>query len=159
MQVPPLPTHFLPVTVPFICHPQQISGDLTVTGKVIATEAVEVAAGGKLTLLDGEKYVFSSDLKVHGDLVVEKSEASYEGTAFDVSGETFEVSGNFSAEETGAVSASIYSFTPSSFKSSGDISLSLSKAKKGEVTFSPYSNAGTFSLSNAILNGGSVSGL
>ncbi|CAH1833112.1 AKH_1a_G0024900.mRNA.1.CDS.1 [Saccharomyces cerevisiae] len=136
-----------------------ISGDLTVTGKVIATEAVEVAAGGKLTLLDGEKYVFSSDLKVHGDLVVEKSEASYEGTAFDVSGETFEVSGNFSAEETGAVSASIYSFTPSSFKSSGDISLSLSKAKKGEVTFSPYSNAGTFSLSNAILNGGSVSGL
>ncbi|CAI4385746.1 ADM_collapsed_G0026280.mRNA.1.CDS.1 [Saccharomyces cerevisiae] len=80
-------------------------------------------------------------------------------TAFDVSGETFEVSGNFSAEETGAVSASIYSFTPSSFKSSGDISLSLSKAKKGEVTFSPYSNAGTFSLSNAILNGGSVSGL
>ncbi|GMC34998.1 unnamed protein product [Saccharomyces cerevisiae] len=118
-----------------------ISGDLTVTGKVIATEAVEVAAGGKLTLLDGEKYVFSSDLKVHGDLVVEKSEASYEGTAFDVSGETFEVSGNFSAEETGAVSASIYSFTPSSFKSSGDISLSLSKAKKGEVTFSPYSNA------------------
>ncbi|CAI4843465.1 ADS_G0000860.mRNA.1.CDS.1 [Saccharomyces cerevisiae] len=112
-----------------------ISGDLTVTGKVIATEAVEVAAGGKLTLLDGEKYVFSSDLKVHGDLVVEKSEASYEGTAFDVSGETFEVSGNFSAEETGAVSASIYSFTPSSFKSSGDISLSLSKAKKGEVTF------------------------
>ncbi|CAI4833140.1 ADS_G0000050.mRNA.1.CDS.1 [Saccharomyces cerevisiae] len=134
-----------------------ISGDLTVTGKVIATEAVEVAAGGKLTLLDGEKYVFSSDLKVHGDLVVEKSEASYEGTAFDVSGETFEVSGNFSAEETGAVSASIYSFTPSSFKSSGDISLSLSKAKKGEVTFSPYSNAGTFSLSNAILNGGSVS--
>ncbi|CAI4236787.1 ADI_G0000170.mRNA.1.CDS.1 [Saccharomyces cerevisiae] len=51
-----------------------ISGDLTVTGKVIATEAVEVAAGGKLTLLDGEKYVFSSDLKVHGDLVVEKSE-------------------------------------------------------------------------------------
>ncbi|QID79281.1 hypothetical protein GRS66_001533 [Saccharomyces pastorianus] len=126
-----------------------ISGDLTVTGKVIATEAVEVAAGGKLTLLDGEKYVFSSDLKVHGDLVVEKSEASYEGTAFDVSGETFEVSGNFSAEETGAVSASIYSFTPSSFKSSGDISLSLSKAKKGEVTFS---------LSNAILNGGSVSG-
>ncbi|CAI4523683.1 CNB_1a_G0025420.mRNA.1.CDS.1 [Saccharomyces cerevisiae] len=120
--------------------------------------AVEVAAGGKLTLLDGEKYVFSSDLKVHGDLVVEKSEASYEGTAFDVSGETFEVSGNFSAEETGAVSASIYSFTPSSFKSSGDISLSLSKAKKGEVTFSPYSNAGTFSLSNAILNGGSVSG-
>ncbi|CAI4443465.1 AGA_1a_G0016480.mRNA.1.CDS.1 [Saccharomyces cerevisiae] len=125
--------------------------------KVIATEAVEVAAGGKLTLLDGEKYVFSSDLKVHGDLVVEKSEASYEGTAFDVSGETFEVSGNFSAEETGAVSASIYSFTPSSFKSSGDISLSLSKAKKGEVTFSPYSNAGTFSLSNAILNGGSVS--
>ncbi|CAI4731379.1 AHG_G0047530.mRNA.1.CDS.1 [Saccharomyces cerevisiae] len=31
-----------------------ISGDLTVTGKVIATEAVEVAAGGKLTLLDGE---------------------------------------------------------------------------------------------------------
>ncbi|CAI7492005.1 CPS_collapsed_G0059860.mRNA.1.CDS.1 [Saccharomyces cerevisiae] len=136
-----------------------ISGDLTVTGKVIATEAVEVAAGGKLTLLDGEKYVFSSDLKVHGDLVVEKSEASYEGTAFDVSGETFEVSGNFSAEETGAVSASIYPFTPSSFKSSGDISLSLSKAKKGEVTFSPYSNAGTFSLSNAILNGGSVSGL
>ncbi|CAI4485245.1 AVB_G0025900.mRNA.1.CDS.1 [Saccharomyces cerevisiae] len=112
-----------------------ISGDLTVTGKVIATEAVEVAAGGKLTLLDGEKYVFSSDLKVHGDLVVEKSEASYEGTAFDVSGETFEVSGNFSAEETGAVSASIYSFTPSSFKSSGDISLSLSKAKKGEVPF------------------------
>ncbi|CAI4233842.1 AGA_1a_G0000040.mRNA.1.CDS.1 [Saccharomyces cerevisiae] len=94
-----------------------ISGDLTVTGKVIATEAVEVAAGGKLTLLDGEKYVFSSDLKVHGDLVVEN------------------------AEETGAVSASIYSFTPSSFKSSGDISLSLSKAKKGEVTFSPYSNA------------------
>ncbi|CAI5030113.1 CPS_HP_G0104910.mRNA.1.CDS.1 [Saccharomyces cerevisiae] len=136
-----------------------ISGDLRVTGKVIATEPVEVAAGGKLTLLDGEKYVFSSDLKVHGDLVVEKSEASYEGTAFDVSGETFEVSGNFSAEETGAVSASIYSFTPSSFKSSGDISLSLSKAKKGEVTFSPYSNAGTFSLSNAILNGGSVSGL
>nr|CAI6385205.1 BPK_HP1_G0000960.mRNA.1.CDS.1 [Saccharomyces cerevisiae] len=109
-----------------------ISGDLTVTGKVIATEAVEVAAGGKLTLLDGEKYVFSSDLKVHGDLVVEKSEASYEGTAFDVSGETFEVSGNFSAEETGAVSASIYSFTPSSFKSSGDISLSLSKAKKDD---------------------------
>nr|CAI6469449.1 AIF_HP1_G0013640.mRNA.1.CDS.1 [Saccharomyces cerevisiae] len=136
-----------------------ISGDLTVTGKVIATEAVEVAAGGKLTLLDGEKYVFSSDLKVHGDLVVEKSEASYEGTAFDVSGETFEVSGNFSAEETGAVSASIYSFTPSSFKSSGDISLSLSKAKKGEVTFSPYSNSGAFSSSNAILNGGSVSGL
>ncbi|QHS71458.1 uncharacterized protein SPAR_A00820 [Saccharomyces paradoxus] len=136
-----------------------ISGDLTVTGKVIATEAVEVASGGKLTLLDGEKYVFSSDLKVHGDLIVEKSETSYEGTAFDVSGETFEVSGNFSAEETGAVSASIYSFTPSSFKSSGDISLSLSKAKKGEVTFSPYSNAGTFSLSNAILNGGSVSGL
>lgn len=128
-----------------------ISGDLTVTGKVIATEAVEVAAGGKLTLLDGEKYVFSSDLKVHGDLVVEKSEASYEGTAFDVSGETFEVSGNFSAEETGAVSASIYSFTPSSFKSSGDISLSLSKAKKGEVTFSPYSNAGTFSLSTVVL--------
>ncbi|CAI4441766.1 AIE_G0016700.mRNA.1.CDS.1 [Saccharomyces cerevisiae] len=109
-----------------------ISGDLTVTGKVIATEAVEVAAGGKLTLLDGEKYVFSSDLKVHGDLVVEKSEASYEGTAFDVSGETFEVSGNFSAEETGAVSASIYSFTPSSFKSSGDISFEFVKGQEGD---------------------------
>ncbi|PTN13877.1 Css1p [Saccharomyces cerevisiae] len=133
-----------------------ISGDLTVTGKVIATEAVEVAAGGKLTLLDGEKYVFSSDLKVHGDLVVEKSEASYEGTAFDVSGETFEVSGNFSAEETGAVSASIYSFTPSSFKSSGDISLSLSKAKKGEVTFSPYSNAGSVNNGEINLDNGST---
>ncbi|CAI4430256.1 ADM_collapsed_G0016610.mRNA.1.CDS.1 [Saccharomyces cerevisiae] len=106
--------------------------------------AVEVAAGGKLTLLDGEKYVFSSDLKVHGDLVVESLKQAPKGTA---------------AEETGAVSASIYSFTPRSFKSSGAISLSLSKAKKGEVTFSPYSNAGTFSLSNAILNGGSVSGL
>ncbi|EHN02006.1 YIL169C-like protein [Saccharomyces cerevisiae x Saccharomyces kudriavzevii VIN7] len=136
-----------------------ISGDLTVTGKVIATEAVEIATGGKLTLLDGEKYVFSSDLKVHGDLIVGKSEASYEGTSFDVSGETFEVSGNFSAEESAAVSASIYSFTPGSFESSGDISLSLSKAKKGEVTFSPYANSGAFSLSNAILNGGSVSSL
>ena len=136
-----------------------ISGDLTVTGKVIATEAVEVAAGGKLTLLDGEKYSFTSDLKVDGELIVAKSEATYEGTAFDVSGATFEVSGNFSAEESAAASASIYSFTPGSFDSTGDISLSLPKAKKGEVTFSPYSNAGVFSLSNAILNGGSVSGL
>ncbi|CAI4241655.1 CPA_1a_G0000880.mRNA.1.CDS.1 [Saccharomyces cerevisiae] len=85
-----------------------ISGDLTVTGKVIATEAVEVASGGKLTLLDGEKYVFSSDLKVHGDLIVKKSEANYEGTAFDVSGESFEVSGNFRAEETGAETKTSY---------------------------------------------------
>ena len=136
-----------------------ISGDLTVTGKVVATEAVEVAAGGKLTLLDGEKYMFSSDLKVHGDLIVEKSKTTYEGTTFDVSGETFEVFGNFNVEESGATSASVYSFTPSSFESSGDISLSLSKTKKGEVTFSPYSNTGAFSFSNAILNGGSVSGL
>ncbi|CAI4054373.1 hypothetical protein N7582_000082 [Saccharomyces uvarum] len=136
-----------------------ISGDLTVTGKVIATEAVEVAAGGKLTLLDGEKYSFTSDLKVDGDLIVAKSEATYEGTAFDVSGATFEVAGNFHAEESAATSASVYSFTPGSFDSTGNISLSLSKAKKGEVTFSPYSNAGAFSFSNAILNGGSVSGL
>ncbi|CAI4044231.1 hypothetical protein SUVZ_01G0820 [Saccharomyces uvarum] len=136
-----------------------ISGDLTVTGKVIATEAVEVAAGGKLTLLDGEKYSFTSDLKVDGDLIVAKSEATYEGTAFDVSGATFEVSGNFHAEESAATSASVYSFTPGSFDNTGDISLSLSKTKKGEVTFSPYSNAGAFSFSNAILNGGSVSGL
>ncbi|QID83230.1 hypothetical protein GRS66_005680 [Saccharomyces pastorianus] len=107
-----------------------ISGDLTVTGKVIATEAVEVAAGGKLTLLDGEKYSFTSDLKVDGELIVAKSEATYEGTAFDVSGATFEVSGNFSAEESAATSASIYSFTPGSFDSTGDISLSLSKAKR-----------------------------
>ena len=69
------------------------------------------------------------------------------------------MTGNFNAEESAATSASIYSFTPSSFDNSGDISLSLSKSKKGEVTFSPYSNSGAFSFSNAILNGGSVSGL
>ncbi|MCQ5086617.1 hypothetical protein NE685_12730, partial [Cutibacterium acnes] len=70
-----------------------ISGDLTLTGSVIATEAVEIAAGGKLTLLDGEKYVFSSDLKVHGDLVVKKSKETYPGTEFDISGENFDVTG------------------------------------------------------------------
>ena len=37
--------------------------------------------------------------------------------------------------------------------------MSLSESTKGEVTFSPYSNSGAFSFSNAILNGGSVSGL
>ncbi|CAI4510413.1 AIF_collapsed_G0022740.mRNA.1.CDS.1 [Saccharomyces cerevisiae] len=125
-----------------------ISGDLTVTGKVIATEAVEVAAGGKLTLLDGEKYVFSSDLKVHGDLVVEKSEASYEGTAFDVSGETFEVSGNFSAEETGAVSASIYSFTPSSDDDEGSVNNGEINLDNGStyVIVEPVSGNGTINI-------------
>ncbi|CAI4064285.1 Css1p SKDI_09G0050 [Saccharomyces kudriavzevii IFO 1802] len=136
-----------------------IAGDLTLTGSVIATEAVEIAAGGKLVLLDGDKYVFSADLIVNGDLAVEKSKPTYPGTSFDVSGGNFEVSGNFDAEEPAATSASIYSFTPGSFVSSGVISLNLSEAKKGEVTFSPYSNSGRFSLSNAILNGGSVSGL
>ncbi|CAI4064275.1 hypothetical protein SKDZ_09G0060 [Saccharomyces kudriavzevii ZP591] len=136
-----------------------IAGDLTLTGSVIATEAVEIAAGGKLILLDGDKYVFSADLIVNGDLTVEKSKPTYPGTSFDVSGGNFEVSGNFDAEEPAATSASIYSFTPGSFVSSGDITLSLSETKKGEVTFSPYYNSGRFSLSNAILNGGSVSGL
>ncbi|CAI4233720.1 AMP_1a_G0000120.mRNA.1.CDS.1 [Saccharomyces cerevisiae] len=108
-----------------------ISGDLTVTGKVIRNRGrAEVAAGGKLTLLDGEN-------TLHGDLVVESLKQATKATRvrrFWV--RLLKVSGNFSAEETGAVSASIYSFTPSSFKSSGDISLkSLSKAKKGEVTF------------------------
>ncbi|MCQ5114763.1 hypothetical protein NE601_17265, partial [Erysipelatoclostridium ramosum] len=42
---------------------------------------------------------------------------------------------------------------------SGGISLSLSASPKGEVTFSPYSNSGTFTLSNSNINGGSVSGL
>ncbi|CAI7239910.1 CPS_collapsed_G0026510.mRNA.1.CDS.1 [Saccharomyces cerevisiae] len=113
----------------------------------------------KLTLLDGDKYVFSADFKIHGGVFVEKSKATYPGTEFDISGENFDVTGNFNAEESAATSASIYSFTPSSFDNSGDISLSLSKSKKGEVTFSPYSNSGAFSFSNAILNGGSVSGL
>ncbi|CAI4381641.1 AIG_G0025750.mRNA.1.CDS.1 [Saccharomyces cerevisiae] len=144
-------TIYLPTTT--------ISGDLTLTGKVIATEGVVVAAGAKLTLLDGDKYSFSADLKVYGDLLVKKSKETYPGTEFDISGENFDVTGNFNAEESAATSASIYSFTPSSFDNSGDISLSLSKSKKGEVTFSPYSNSGAFSFSNAILNGGSVSGL
>ncbi|KAJ1545576.1 uncharacterized protein FZC25_8709g1179, partial [Saccharomyces cerevisiae] len=144
-------TIYLPTTT--------ISGDLTLTGKVIATEGVVVAAGAKLTLLDGDKYSFSADLKVYGDLLVKKSKETYPGTEFDISGENFDVTGNFNAEESAATSASIYSFTPSSFDNSGDISLSLSKSKKGEVTFSPYSNSGAFSSSNAILNGGSVSGL
>ncbi|CAI4876324.1 BPG_G0026100.mRNA.1.CDS.1 [Saccharomyces cerevisiae] len=144
-------TIYLPTTT--------ISGDLTLTGKVIATEGVVVAAGAKLTLLDGDKYSFSADLKVYGDLLVKKSKETYPGTEFDISGENFDVTGNFSAEESAATSASIYSFTPSSFDNSGDISLSLSKSKKGEVTFSPYSNSGAFSFSNAILNRGSVSGL
>ena len=136
-----------------------ISGDLTLTGSVIATEAVEIAAGGKLTLLDGDKYVFSADLIVHGDLSVEKSKPTYPGTEFDITGENFDVSGTFNAEEPAASSASAYSFTPGSFDNSGDISLSLSESTKGQVTFSPYSNSGAFSFSNAILNGGSVSGL
>ncbi|CAI4978446.1 CGH_1_HP_G0060540.mRNA.1.CDS.1 [Saccharomyces cerevisiae] len=144
-------TIYLPTTT--------ISGDLTLTGKVIATEGVVVAAGAKLTLLDGDKYSFSADLKVYGDLLVKKSKETYPGTEFDISGENFDVTGNFNAEESAATSASIYSFTPSSFDNSGDISLSLSKSKKGEVTFSPYSNSGAFSFSNTILNGGSVSGL
>ncbi|ONH71647.1 Haze protective factor 1 [Saccharomyces cerevisiae] len=136
-----------------------ISGDLTLTGSVIATEAVEIAAGGKLTLLDGDKYVFSADLIVHGDLSVEKSKPTYPGTELDITGENFDVSGTFNAEEPAASSASTYSFTPGSFDNSGDISLSLSESTKGQVTFSPYSNSGAFSFSNAILNGGSVSGL
>ncbi|QID83154.1 hypothetical protein GRS66_005602 [Saccharomyces pastorianus] len=109
-----------------------ISGDLTVTGKVIATEAVEVAAGGKLTLLDGEKYSFTSDLKVDGELIVAKSEATYEGTALtsQVQLSKFLVT---SVPKNLLLLASIYSFTlalsiaPVTF---------LSKAK-GEVT-SPY---------------------
>ncbi|CAI4928308.1 BTE_HP_G0227000.mRNA.1.CDS.1 [Saccharomyces cerevisiae] len=136
-----------------------ISGDITLTGSVIATEAVEVAAGGKLTLLDGDKYVFSADFIIHGGVFVEKSKPTYPGTEFDISGENFDVSGTFNAEEPAASSASAYSFTPGSFDNSGDISLSLSESTKGEVTFSPYSNSGAFSFSNAILNGGSVSGL
>ncbi|CAI4785747.1 AFI_G0049500.mRNA.1.CDS.1 [Saccharomyces cerevisiae] len=136
-----------------------ISGDLTLTGSVIATEAVEIAAGGKLTLLDGDKYVFSADLIVHGDLSVEKSKPTYPGTEFDITGENFDVSGTFNAEEPAASSASTYSFTPGSFINSGGISLSLSASPKGEVTFSPYSNSGTFTLSNSNINGGSVSGL
>ena len=136
-----------------------ISGDITLTGDVFATDAVEIAAGGKLTLLDGDKYGFSGDLRVYGGLFVAKSKASYLGSAFDISGPLFEVSGEFDAQEPAATSASIYSFTPGSFENSGDISLSLSEAKKGEVTFSPYSNTGAFSFSNAILNGGTVSGL
>ncbi|CAI4764493.1 BAP_1a_G0047630.mRNA.1.CDS.1 [Saccharomyces cerevisiae] len=134
-------------------------GDITLTGSVIATEAVEVAAGGKLTLLDGDKYVFSADFIIHGGVFVEKSKPTYPGTEFDISGETFDVSGTFNAEEPAASSASAYSFTPGSFDNSGDISLSLSESTKGQVTFSPYSNSGAFSFSNAILNGGSVSGL
>lgn len=136
-----------------------ISGDLTVTGNVIATEAVEIAKGGKLTLVDGVKYGFSAALTIHGDLFVTKTEPTYEGSLFDISGETFEVSGSFNAQETAAESASIYSFTPGLFENSGNISLNLSKLKKGEVTFSPFSNSGAFSFSNTILNGGSVSGL
>ena len=136
-----------------------ISGDITLTGSVIATEAVEVAAGGKLTLLDGDKYVFSADFIIHGGVFVEKSKPTYPGTEFDISGENFDVSGTFNAEEPAASSASAYSFTPGSFDNSGDISLSLSESTKGQVTFSPYSNSGAFSFSNAILNGGSVSGL
>ena len=136
-----------------------ISGDITLTGSVIATEAVEVAAGGKLTLLDGDKYVFSADFIIHGGVFVEKSKPTYPGTEFDISGENFDVSGTFNAEEPAASSASAYSFTPGSFDKSGDISLSLSESTKGQVTFSPYSNSCAFSFSNAILNGGSVSGL
>ncbi|CAI4775824.1 ALI_collapsed_G0049130.mRNA.1.CDS.1 [Saccharomyces cerevisiae] len=139
--------------------PQKCPGDITLTGSVIATEAVEVAAGGKLTLLDGDKYVFSADFIIHGGVFVEKSKPTYPGTEFDISGENFDVSGTFNAEEPAASSASAYSFTPGSFDNSGDISLSLSESTKGEVTFSPYSNSGASSFSNAILNGGSVSGL
>ncbi|GES72361.1 hypothetical protein SCEPF1_0435000100 [Saccharomyces cerevisiae] len=112
-----------------------------------------------LTLLDGDKYVFSADFIIHGGVFVEKSKPTYPGTEFDISGENFDVSGTFNAEEPAASSASAYSFTPGSFDNSGDISLSLSESTKGEVTFSPYSNSGAFSFSNAILNGGSVSGL
>ncbi|QID85925.1 hypothetical protein GRS66_008523, partial [Saccharomyces pastorianus] len=56
------------------------------------------------------KSTFTSDLKVDGELIVAKSEATYEGTAFDVSGATFEVSGNFSAEES---AATLHPSTPS----------------------------------------------
>ncbi|CAI4516877.1 BCN_G0017930.mRNA.1.CDS.1 [Saccharomyces cerevisiae] len=136
-----------------------ISGDVTLTGSVIATEAVEVAAGGRLTLLDGDKYVFSADLIVYGGVFVEKSKPTYPGTEFDITGENFDVSGTFDAEEPAATSASIYSFTPGSFINSGGITLSLPASTKGRVTFSPYSNSGTLSFSNSILSGGSVSGL
>ncbi|CAI4286039.1 BDN_1c_G0004870.mRNA.1.CDS.1 [Saccharomyces cerevisiae] len=124
----------------FICHLRRSVVTSTLTGSVIATEAVEIAAGGKLTLLDGDKYVFSADLIVHGDLSVEKSKPTYPGTEFDITGEKFDVSGTFNAEEPAASSA-------------------LSASPKGEVTFSPYSNSGTFTLSNSNINGGSVSGL
>ncbi|CAI1883326.1 hypothetical protein SEUBUCD646_0C01650 [Saccharomyces eubayanus] len=144
-------TIYLPATT--------ISADVTLSGDVFATDAVEIAAGGKLTLLDGDKYGFSGDLRVYGGLFVAKSKATYLGSNFDISGSIFDVTGEFNAQEPAATSASVYSFTPGSFENSGDISLSLSESSKGQVTFSPYSNTGTFDFSNAVLNGGSASGL